>query len=328
MAIGLVIPLLILILSELLNNKVRNPKEAEKLGDFKVIGTLRRVKSQNPLHAKKHPRSGYAEMMRSIRLRIEFIVQRKTNIAIAITSTQSGDGKTFISTNLAAQYAMTGHPTILLDMDIRKPNIHEKLGLEAKAGVTNYLIGDCELEDIILTHEKLGFDIIPAGTIPPNPGELVRSDKLAELMNILRERYKYIIVDSSPVGMVPDALSLIEKTDLTLFVIRCMETNKNFAQQTLQALSLNHKDKIHLILSDIQVGKSGSGYGYGYGYGYGGYGYGYGHGYGYGYGYGQNKKYGYGKYGKYGKYVDYYRYKFTKKKAEDTHYYIDDSDED
>lgn len=328
MAIGLVIPLLILILSELLNNKVRNPKEAEKLGDFKVIGTLRRVKSQNPLHAKKHPRSGYAEMMRSIRLRIEFIVQRKTNIAIAITSTQSGDGKTFISTNLAAQYAMTGHPTILLDMDIRKPNVHEKLGLEAKAGVTNYLIGDCELEDIILTHEKLGFDIIPAGTIPPNPGELVRSDKLAELMNILRERYKYIIVDSSPVGMVPDALSLIEKTDLTLFVIRCMETNKNFAQQTLQALSLNHKDKIHLILSDIQVGKSGSGYGYGYGYGYGGYGYGYGHGYGYGYGYGQNKKYGYGKYGKYGKYVDYYRYKFTKKKAEDTHYYIDDSDED
>ena len=325
MAIGLVIPLLILILSELLNNKVRNPKEAEKLGDFKVIGTLRRVKSQNPLHAKKHPRSGYAEMMRSIRLRIEFIVQRKKNIAITITSTQSGDGKTFISTNLAAQYAMTGRPTILLDMDIRKPNVHEKLGMEAKQGITNYLIGDCELEDIILTHEELGFDIIPAGTIPPNPGELVRSDKLAEVMQILRERYDFIIVDSSPVGMVPDALSLIEKTDLTLFVIRCMETNKNFAQQTLQALSLNHKDKIHLVLSDIQVGKS-SGYGSGYGYGYGGYGYG-GYGYGYG-GYGKNKRYGYGKYGKYGKYVDYYRYKFTKKKADEPHYYIDDSDEE
>ncbi len=340
MAIGLVIPLLILILSELLNNKVRNPKEAEKLGDFQVIGTLRRVKSQNPLHAKKHPRSGYAEMMRSIRLRIEFIVQRKSNIAITITSTQSGDGKTFISTNMAAQYAMTGHPTVLLDMDIRKPNVHDKLGLDAKVGVTNYLIGDCELEDIILTHEELGFDVIPAGTIPPNPGELVRSDKLAELMQILRERYEYIIVDSSPVGMVPDALSLIEKTDLTLFVIRCMTTNKHFAQQTLQALSLNHKDKIHLVLSDIQVGgKSGSygygygyGDGYGYGYGYGGYGYGHGYGYGYGHGYGKSKRYGgsygYGKYGKYGKYVDYYRQKFTKKKAEEPHYYIDDSDDE
>ena len=308
MAIGLVIPLLILILSELLNNKVRNPKEAEKLGDFKLIGTLRRVKSQNPLHAKKHPRSGYAEMMRSIRLRIEFIVQRKTNIAIAITSTQSGDGKTFISTNLAAQYAMTGHPTILLDMDIRKPNVHDKLGMEAQMGVTNYLIGDCELEDIILSHEELGFDVIPAGTIPPNPGELVRSDKLAELMQILRERYEYIIVDSSPVGMVPDALSLIEKTDITLFVIRCMETSKKFAEQTLQALSLNHKDKINLVLSDVQVGRTLGGYGYGYGYGY-----------------GKKKRYGYGS--KYGKYADYYRYKFSKKKTEDNHYYIDDSDD-
>ena len=329
MAIGLVIPLLILILSELLNNKVRNPKEAEKLGDFKLIGTLRRVKSQNPLHAKKHPRSGYAEMMRSIRLRIEFIVQRKTNIAIAITSTQSGDGKTFISTNLAAQYAMTGHPTILLDMDIRKPNVHDKLGMEAQMGVTNYLIGDCELEDIILSHEELGFDVIPAGTIPPNPGELVRSDKLAELMQILRQRYEYIIVDSSPVGMVPDALSLIEKTDITLFVIRCMETSKKFAEQTLQALSLNHKDKINLVLSDVQVGRTLGGYGYGYGYGYcygyGGYGYGHGYGYGYGYGYGKKKRYGYGS--KYGKYADYYRYKFSKKKTEDNHYYIDDSDD-
>ena len=269
MAIGLVIPLLILILSELLNNKVRNPKEAEKLGDFKVIGTLRRVKSQNPLHAQKHPRSGYAEMLRSIRLRIEFIVQRKTNIAIAITSTQSGDGKTFISTNMAAQYAMTGHPTVLLDMDIRKPNVHDKLGVEARVGVTNYLIGACELEDIIIHHEALGFDIIPAGTIPPNPGELVRSDKLTNLLQTLRQRYEFIIVDSSPVGLVPDALALIEQTDITLFVIRCMETNKKFAEQTLQALSLNHKDKINLVLSDVQVDRAHGGYGYGYGYGYG-----------------------------------------------------------
>ena len=155
------IPLLILILSELLNNKLRNSKVAEKLGDYQVIGTLRRVKSQNPLHSKKHPRSGYAEMMRSIRLRIEFIVQRKSKIAITITSTQSGDGKTFISTNSAGLYAMTGRPTVLLDMDIRKPNVHDKLGLEAKQGVTNYLIGDCGLEDIIIHHESFAFDVIP-----------------------------------------------------------------------------------------------------------------------------------------------------------------------
>ena len=312
MAVGLLIPLLILILSELLNNKIRTPKEAEKLGDFKLIGTLRRVKSQNPTHAQKHPRSGYAEMLRSIRLRIEFIVQRKTKIAVTITSTQSGDGKTFISTNLAALYAMSGRPTVLLDMDIRKPNVHEKLGLETSQGVTNYLIGDCELEDIILRNDAIGFDVIPAGTIPPNPGELIRSDKLSELISILRERYDYVVIDSSPVGLVPDALALIEQTDITLFVIRCMATDKRFAQQTLQNLALNHKDKINLILSDIVVNKSNGNYGYGYGYGYGN-------------GGSYNK---YGKYGKYGRYAGYYRDKLTKKNADTLHQYIDDSDED
>ena len=229
---------------------------------------------------------------------------------------------------MAAQYAMTGHPTVLLDMDIRKPNVHDKLGVEARVGVTNYLIGDCELEDIIIHHEALGFDIIPAGTIPPNPGELVRSDKLTNLLLTLRQRYEFIIVDSSPVGLVPDALALIEQTDITLFVIRCMETNKKFAEQTLQALSLNHKDKINLVLSDVQVDRTHGGYGYGYGYGYGGYGYGHGYGYGYGYGYGKKKSGGkYGRYGKYGKYAQYYYSKFSKKKEQDNHYYIDDSDE-
>ena len=267
MAMGLLIPLLILVLSEFLNNKVRNPKEAERLSIFKLIGTLRRVKSQNPVHAQKHPRSGYAEMLRSIRMRIEFIVQRKHKISVAITSTQSGDGKTFISTNLAALYSMSGRPTVLLDMDIRKPNVHDKLGLSVKAGVTNYLIGECTLDDIIVHNEAFAFDIIPAGTIPPNPGELIRSDKLTELLAILRERYDYIVIDSSPVGLVPDALALVEQTDVTLFVIRCMETDKRFAEQTLHNLALNHKDKIHLVLSDIVTGKNGYGYGYGYGYG-------------------------------------------------------------
>jgi capsular polysaccharide biosynthesis protein len=170
LVIGMLVPLLLLVLSELLNNKIRTPKEAEQLGNFDVLGTLRHVKSQNPIYAMKRPRSSYAEMLRNIRMRIEFKVLRKTNITVAITSTQSGDGKTFISTNLASLYAMTGHPTLLIDMDIRKPNVHDKLGLEASMGVTNYLIGDCTLDDIIIHHEELGFDVIAAGTIPPNPG--------------------------------------------------------------------------------------------------------------------------------------------------------------
>ena len=312
MAIGLIIPLLLLVLSELLNNKIRTPKEAEKLSDFDLLGSLRHVKSQNPTYARNHPRSSYAEMLRTIRTRIEFKLLRKTNMTITVTSTQSGDGKTFISTNLASLYSMSGHPTLLMDLDIRKPNVHEKLGIPApKIGVTNYLIGDCELEDIIIKNEQLGYDVIPVGTIPPNPGELIRSEKLTDLLNKLRERYVYIVLDSSPVGIVPDALSLIEQTDLTLFVLRCMETNKSFAKQTLETLAINHKEKINLILSDIPVMKSGRGYGYTYGS--------YGYGYGYGYGEGKNKR-------SYGA-IDYIRTRVSKRKDEPTHKYIDDEEE-
>ena len=319
LAFGLLIPLLILILSELLNNKIRSPKEADKLSVFDVLGSLRHVKSQNPIYAQQKPRSSYAEMLRNIRMRIEFKVLRKTNIAMTITSTESGDGKTFISTNLASLYSMTGHPTILVDMDIRKPNVHEKLGLETKMGVTNYLIGDCELDDIIIHNDKLGFDVISAGTVPPNPGELIRSEKLSEMFDILRQRYTFLIIDSSPVGIVPDAMALIEQTDVTLYVLRCMSTDKRFAKQTLDNLALHHKDKINLILSDTHANKSSSaGYGYGYGASYG-YGYGYGYEYGYGYGNSNSKKKRYG--------FDYFRTKISKKKVDSAYKYVDD-DED
>ena len=179
------------------------------------------------------------------------------------------------------------------------------------------------MDDIIVKHPSFGFDFIPAGTIPPNPGELIRSEKLTELLETMRQRYDFIVIDTSPVGIVPDALSLIEQTDTTLFIVRCMQTNKVFAKQTLESLALNHSNKINLVLSDIPTKKSR----FSYGYGYGSYGYNYGSGYGYGYGYGS---YGYGKNKKshkYGRLVDYYRHKFSKTENQDPYKYIDDDDE-
>ncbi len=293
--IGFLVPLVLIILSELLNNKIRSPKDVVKLKKFRLIGTLRHAKSQNPTLVRASPRSSYAEMMRAIRTRIEFIMRRKDKLVICVTSTESGDGKTFLSTNLAALYAMTGRKTLLIDLDLRKPNIHTKLGLENGNGMSNYLIGDCEIEDAMVTNTPFAFDLMRAGTIPPNPGELVHADKLTKLFEVLREQYDYIIVDTSPIGLVPDAYAIIEKSDICLYVIRCMQTNKSFCTQTLEQITevVDNPDKIQLVLSDIPTSGRHS-YGSGYGYGYGGYGgYGYGHlgygGYGgYGYGYGDN----------------------------------------
>ncbi len=297
--IGLIIPLVLIIIMELLYNKIRTPKELERLSNLKVIGSVRHAKTQDPILVHKKPRSSYAEMLRNIRTKVEFSVQRKTNIVLTITSTQSGDGKTFMATNTAALYAMTGKRTLLIDMDIRKPNVYEKLGLEKGMGVTNYLIGECTLDDILLKDTPYEFDVICAGTVPPNPGELIRSDKVTEMLQTLRSQYDFIIIDTSPIGQVPDASALVEITDITLFVVRCMQTNRFFCKNTLQQLESTYKDKIKLVFSDIPTEKKrlyskGGNYGYSsYGYGgsygnYGGYGYGYGA-YGYGYGYGKSK---------------------------------------
>ena len=331
--IGFLVPLILIVLSELLNNKIRSPKDVMKLKSFRLIGTLRHARSQNPTLVRASPRSSYAEMLRAIRTRIEFVLRRKEKMVICVTSTESGDGKTFLSTNLAALYAMTGKKTLLVDLDLRKPNIHTKLGLENGVGVSNYLIGDCTEDEVYVRNTPFGFDFVRAGTIPPNPGELVHSDKLAEAIERARENYDYIIIDTSPIGLVPDAYAIIEKSDMCLFVIRCMQTNKSFCKQTLEQMSevVEAPEKIQIILSDIPTEGRHS-YGSGYGYGYGGYGgYGYGHfgygGYGgYAYGYGENnsksKRYGklYGKlYGKFAKDDKAYR---------SYHYYHHDEDDE
>lgn len=311
--IGFLIPFVLITLSELLNNKIRSPKDVVKMRVFRLIGTLRHARNQNPTLVKDAPRSTYAEMLRAIRTRMEFVLRRKTKMVVCITSTESGDGKTFISTNLAALYAMGGKKTLLIDLDIRKPNIHTKLALENGNGISNYLAGDCELDEVMIKNTPFGFDFMRAGTIPPNPGELIHSDKLTELLTQKREEYDFIVIDTSPIGLVPDAYAIIEQSDMCLFVIRCMQTNKSFCRQTLDQMRsvVDNPEKIQLILSDIALGKNhtyGYGYaGYGYGYGnyggYGGYGYGYG---GYGYGYGSySSKHRSKRYGKlYGKLYD------------------------
>lgn len=332
LVIGFLIPLILIILSELLNNKIRSPKDVVNLHFFRLIGTLRHARNQNPTLVRASPRSSYAEMLRSIRTRIEFVLKRKDKMVICVTSTESGDGKTFLSTNLAALYAMAGKKVLLIDLDLRKPNIHTKLGLENGDGISNFLVGECSLEDAMFRKTPFGFDFVRAGTIPPNPGELAHSEKLAKTITAMREQYDFIVMDTSPIGLVPDAYAIIEQSDMCLFVIRCLQTNKSFCKQTLEQMTdvIDKPEKVQIVLSDIPTEGRHS-YGSGYGYGYGGYGgYGYGHlgygGYGgYGYGYGGRSGSRASRYGKiYGKLYS----RFTKDEKAYRSYYYYHHDED
>ena len=248
---GILIPTVIVVIIELLNNTIRSSKDVEKNSSFPLIGAIRHTKSSDPLLVSKNPRSAFTEMFRVIRTRVEFIVQRKTNIMILSTSTESGDGKTYFSINLAAVYSMASKKTILVDMDIRKPSVNQKFNIVQPMGVTNYLVNQCTLDDIILHLPKVDFDILPAGSIPPNPGELIRSDKLSVMFEELRKRYDYIIVDSSPIGMVTDAYSLSHLSDVNLFVVRNGKTNKTFFKKLSTQLKADNLPNMYSILNDI-----------------------------------------------------------------------------
>ncbi|MCL2597220.1 MAG: polysaccharide biosynthesis tyrosine autokinase [Paludibacter sp.] len=296
LAIGLIIPLVLIILKELLNNTIRNSDELEKLAYFPNIGTIRHSKIIHPTLAAENPRSSFTEMFRVIRTRIEFIVQRKENILILVTSTESGDGKTYFATNMASVYALTQRKTLLIDMDIRKPSVIKEFNAAAKYGITDYLIGECSLEEAITKIDSIDFDIMSGGTIPPNPGELIHSERLKELFEILRQRYEFIIMDTSPVGLVADAYSLMQIADINLFIVRQNKTSKTFVKRILTQLKADKITKIYSVLNDAEI---------------------------------ENNFY-YGKYGKYGEYGYYGNYYFSKSRRREVEqrkkYYSDDND--
>ena len=272
--LGLLIPSVIVIVIELLNNTVRSTRDVEKNSSFPLIGSVRHTTSTDPALVPKNPRSTFTEMFRVIRTRIEFIVKRKTNIMVMATSTESGDGKSYFCINLAAVYAMVSPRTILVDMDIRKPSINQRFDIVQTNGVSNYLINQCTLDEIIIQgYPGAEFDILPAGTIPPNPGELIRSEKLIEMFTELRKRYDFIIVDSSPIGIVTDAYSLAALVDATIFVVRSGKTNKGLYKRLSTQLKFDNIKNMYTVMNDVGSNDGShyskyNSYGYRYSYGF------------------------------------------------------------
>lgn len=216
-----------------------------------------------------------AEQFRIIRSNLQYVLNKKEKSTILVTSSFSGEGKSYVSTNMGAVLALAGKKTVILEFDIRKPKILSGLGMAKGPGITNYLIGKAELKDIIKPlpeHENLF--ILGCGPIPPNPAELLLDQKVEDMFAWLKENFDVVLVDTAPVGMVSDAMTLSKFADSTLYLVRQGHTFKKQVALIDEFYKENKLPKLSIIINDVKVK---AGYGY---YGYGRYGYGYGYGYG------------------------------------------------
>ncbi|NOT52795.1 MAG: polysaccharide biosynthesis tyrosine autokinase [Chitinophagaceae bacterium] len=273
--LGLGLPALFIFVAEILNDKVSTRFDIEKITTAPILGEIGHSYSNNVLIVNKTTRSMVAEQFRIIRSNLQYILNKSEKSIILVTSSYSGEGKSYVSINMGAVLALAGKKTIILEFDIRKPKVLAGMGLPKGQGITNYLVGKGKLEDLVKpVPDQDNLFVLGCGPIPPNPAELLLDPKVEQMFEWLRNHYDVVLVDTAPVGMVSDAMTLSKFADCTLYLVRQGHTFKKQIALIDEFYQANKLPKLSIIVNDVKLKP-----GYGY-YGYGRYGYGYGYGYG------------------------------------------------
>ncbi|MFT7330853.1 MAG: capsular exopolysaccharide synthesis family protein, partial [Roseivirga sp.] len=265
--LGTLLPLFIIIAIEVLDTKIQTVEDIEGLSPIPILGVVGKKTTINNLSVFLKPKSTVAESFRALRSNIHFLFDRKKineSKTVMITSSISGEGKTFVSINMATVFALSGKKTILVGLDLRKPKIFGDFDIDNEEGVVNYLIGQKTIEEIIIPSKIENLDIITSGNVPPNPSELIMNSANEELMEYLKKNYEYIILDTPPVGLVADAFELVKYADVTLYVVRQGFTQKGMMKMINDKYAKKEVSNISIILNNFKIKSS---YGYGYGYG-------------------------------------------------------------
>ena len=271
--LGFGIPFIIVFVKTLLDNSINTTEDIEKLTKIPIIGVVGKNAEVGNLAVFDKPKSTIAESFRGIRSSLQFIYKKQKKEGskiVMLTSSISGEGKTFCTMNLATVFAMSNKRTVIVGLDLRKPKLFDDFNIENGIGTVNYLIGQKKISEIIQNTHIPNLDIITSGPVPPNPAELIISDAMDELIEELKEIYDYIILDTPPVGLVSDALELSQYCDATLYIVRQGVTKKGMLSVVNEKHRRGELHNISIVFNDFQ-NKSKYGYGYNYGYGYGAY---------------------------------------------------------
>lgn len=270
---AILIPLIVIIAIRIFQTTVSSRDELVAMTDIPVVGVIGHVNKSDNLIVNNSPKSRVAEAFRSVRTNLQYFGSESKNKVIMISSSVGGEGKSFVTMNLASILAMQDHKVIILGMDLRKPKIFQDFNLSNDAGVVSYLVGNGKLADLIKPSGVQNLDIIPAGPVPPNPAELLAKPALGQLLDELGKTYDYIIIDTPPLGIVSDAFLIKNYSHLNIYVVRENYSKKEYIRSLNEMVELGKINNLCLLLNDSRLGQR-YGYGYGgYGYGYGGYGY-------------------------------------------------------
>lgn len=281
--LALAIPSAFIYIKELIRTRLVAVEEIQKLISVPHVGTIPMKKSvngrENPIVVEKNSNDVMAESFRALRTNLQFVMRKSSSKIIMFTSTTSGEGKTFIASNLAVSTALMGKKVLLVGMDIRRPRLAEMFKFDPKAeGLTSYLAADekdVAMLDRLILHTDIadGFDILPAGIVPPNPAELLSAVNVERAMEYLSSKYDYIILDTAPVGLVSDSLIISRVADVAVYVVRLGYTGKYDLAFFNSLVNDGKLENVSVVVNCDDVAKKKS-YGYsGYANRYVGYGY-------------------------------------------------------
>lgn len=256
------LPFSIIMIRDFFNNKIVDKGDVEAITNKPIIGYIYHNYKKSSTVIADYPKSSISESFRTVRTNLQIMSRGISKQVILVTSSGSGEGKSFVSTNLASVFALLGKKTVLIGFDLRKPAIYQELGLNNLIGISSYLSNRAVLEDIIQPTRIENLDFIPAGPVPPNPIELIGSNVTKNLIFKLKEIYDYIIIDTAPIGVVTDAYFLMNYADLNIYIVRQNVTIKEMFGNTLKSLENNKITNLAILLNDVYLKSRAYAYGY------------------------------------------------------------------
>ena len=263
---ALLLPMILLAIKSMLTNKFASTDELEQLTSLPVIGHIHHNRHDTDLVVQDGRNWSIVELFRYVRNNVQFMMPDASDKVVLVTSSISGEGKSFVSLNLAAAFALLGKRVVLVGMDIRKPQLAQMLNLQETPGVTAFLAkGETPLEQLIQPVADVeGLDVIVGGTVPPNPAELLLGKRTQMLFDQLRDIYDIIVVDSAPIAMVSDTFSITRFADVTVAVTRANHTHRDMVKLIDRMVDEGRLKNVGLVVNDTKPSQD-NGYGYGYG---------------------------------------------------------------